>query len=201
MKTKAGLILAALALISAPIFAQGGNSEGSAKFTGNFQNQASGLGVTDSSSYSGGFLANYRYHFNRWSALETNYGYTRFSQTYNNGTSTSVSQANVHEATFAYQFTFGVPSDARFRPFAEAGTGALFFTGPITGGSTAGGLGQARPVFLYGGGVEYKLKGPFAAQLGYRGLVYKAPDFTVPTQLTNAKAHMAEPYVGLTFRF
>ncbi len=198
MKTKVGLILAALALIAAPIFAQGGNSEVSANFTGNFQNQASGLGVTDSASYSGGFLANYRYHFNRWSALEANYGYTRFSQSYSSG---SVTQANVHETTLAYQFTFGVASDARIRPFVEAGTGALFFTGPISGGSTAGGLGQARPVFLYGGGVDYKLKGPFSAQLGYRGLVYKAPDFTVPTQLTNARAHMAEPYVGLTFRF
>jgi len=198
MKTKVGLLLAALALMAAPIFAQGGNSEVSANFTGNFQKQASGLGVTDNASYSGGFLANYRYHFNDWSAVEVNYGYTRFSQYYSSG---SITQANAHEATFAYQFTFGIPRDARLRPFLEAGTGALFFTGPISGGSSAGGLGQARPVFLYGGGVEYKLKGPFAAQLGYRGLVYKAPDFTVSTQLTNARTNMAEPYVGLTFRF
>ncbi len=65
----------------------------------------------------------------------------------------------------------------------------------------AGGLEQTRAVFLYGGGVEYKLTGPLGVQLGYRGLVHKAADFTVPSQLTNASTHMEEPYVGVTFRF
>jgi hypothetical protein len=49
--------------------------------------------------------------------------------------------------------------------------------------------------------VTYKMLGQLAVQLGYRGLIYKAPDFTVPSQLTNATSHMAEPYVGLTYRF
>jgi hypothetical protein len=38
-------------------------------------------------------------------------------------------------------------------------------------------------------------------QAGYRGLVYTAADFSVPTQVTNAKTNMAEPYVGVSFRF
>lgn len=198
MRTKLSLILAALALLSLPVFAQGGNSEASANFTGNFQNTASGLGVTDSPSYSGGVLVNYRYHFNRWSALEVNYQHTQFSQFYSSGT---VTQANLNEASVAYQFTFGVPKDARFHPFVEAGTGALFFGSPIGPGSTAGGLAQNRPAFLYGGGVSYRVRGPVALQLGYRGLLYKAADFTVSSQFTNATAHMAEPYVGVTVRF
>jgi len=187
-----------LALLTLPALAQGGKSEVSANFTGDFQKQATGLGVTDSPSYSGGLLVNYRYHFNRWSAIEANYGYTRFSQFYSSG---SVTQANVNEASLAYQFAFGVPNEARLHPFAEAGTGALFFSSPIASGSNAGGLAQSRPAFLYGGGVTYKMLGQLAVQLGYRGLIYKAPDFTVPSQLTNATSHMAEPYVGLTYRF
>jgi outer membrane immunogenic protein len=181
-----------------PALAQGGNSEVSANFTGNFQKQSSGQGVTDNPTYSGGLLVNYRYHFNRWSALEVNYGYTRYSNNYSTGSST---QSNSQEATFAYQFTFGIPRDARLHPFVEAGTGAIFFGSPIAAGSTAGGLSQDRAVFLYGGGVTYRLKGPFSAQLGYRGLLYRTPDFTLTSQFTNATTHRAEPYAGLTFRF
>jgi opacity protein-like surface antigen len=198
MRIKVSLIVAALALISLPMFAQQGNSEVSANFTGSFQNQVSGLGVTDTPSYSGGLLVNYRYHFNRWSAIEANYQHAQFSQFYSSGTTT---QASLNEASLAYQFTFGVAREARFHPFLEAGTGAVFFGSPIAPGSTSGGLAQNRPAFLYGGGVTYRVKGPLAVQVGYRGLFYKAADFTVGNQVTNATAHLAEPYAGLTFRF
>src|SRR5271169_6409549 len=117
MKNKLCLLTAALALATLPAFAQGGNSEVSANFTGNFQKQASGLALTDDANYSGGLLLNYRYHFNRWSAVEANFSYTRFTQSYSSGSQT---QANAREATFAYQFNFGVASDARLRPFVEA---------------------------------------------------------------------------------
>jgi|HubBroStandDraft_6_1064221.scaffolds.fasta_scaffold12126_1 opacity protein-like surface antigen len=197
MRIKIGLLVAVLALLSLPALAQNGNSEVSANFTGNFQKQANGFGVTDTSTDAGGFLLSYRYHFNRWSAIEGNYGNTLFSQVYNSGT---VTQARVQEATFAYVFTFGVDRDARVRPFLEAGTGALFFS-PTVAGSTAPSISQNRPAFLYGGGVQYKLTHRFSVQAGYRGLIYTAADFSVPTQVTNAKTNMAEPYVGVSFRF
>ena len=197
MRIKTGLLLVALALLSMPALAQNGNSEVSANFTGNFQKQANGFGVTDTATDSGGFVVNYRYHFNRWSAVEANYGNTLFSQVYNSGT---VTQARVQEASFAYMFTFGVDRDARFHPFLEAGTGALFFS-PNVLGSTGPAVNQNRPALLYGGGVAYRLSNHFSVQGGYRGLVYTAADFSVPTQVTNAKTNMAEPYVGVSFRF
>jgi opacity protein-like surface antigen len=200
MRNKISLLLAVLAMISVysvPVFAQG-NSEVSANFTGNFQNTVTGLGVTDAPTDSGGLLVNYRYHFNRWSAIEANYSWTRFAQSYNTGT---LSQANMNEASLAYQFTFGISEEKKLHPFVEVGTGALFFSAPITPGSTTAGLSQQRPALLYGGGVSYKLAHGLSAQVGYRGLVYKAADFSVPGQVTNAAAHMAQPYVGLSFRF
>jgi opacity protein-like surface antigen len=197
MRIKIGLLVTALALLSLPALAQNGSSEVSANFTGNFQKQANGFGVMDTATDSGGFLVNYRYHFNRWSAVEANYGNTLFSQVYNTGT---VTQARVQEATFAYMFTFGVERDARFHPFVEAGTGALFFS-PVFAGSTGPAVSQNRPVLLYGGGVAYRLTNRFSVQAGYRGLVYTAADFSVPTQVTNAKTNLAEPYVGVSFRF
>jgi opacity protein-like surface antigen len=60
---------------------------------------------------------------------------------------------------------------------------------------------QDRATLLYGAGTTYRLFGNLNLQVGYRGLAYTAPDFTVGTQLTNAKTQMAEPYAGLTFRF
>ena len=198
MRIKVSLLITALALLSLPALAQEGNSEVSVNFTGNFQTQATGFGLTDTSSDSGGVLVNYRYHFNRWSAVEANYGHTQFSQFFSSG---NVTQSAVNEATFAYQFTFGISNDARFHPFLEAGTGALFFSSPTLSGSNAGGFSQNRPVFLYGGGVTYRLVGRLSAQAGFRGLVYKAPDFEVTSQFTNATTQMVEPYVGLTFRF
>jgi opacity protein-like surface antigen len=198
MRIKLSLLVAAVVLLSLPALAQQGNSEVSVNFTGNFQTQTSGFGLTDSASNAGGFLVNYRYHFNRWSAVEVNYGHTRFSQFYSSG---NVTQANVNEATFAYQFTFGISEEARFHPFVEAGTGALFFSAPIAAGSNVSGFSQNRPTFLYGAGVTYKLIHNLSVQAGYRGLVYKAPDFTLVSQFTNATTQMAEPYVGITFRF
>ena len=109
MRIKIGLLVAALALLSLPALAQNGNSEVSANFTGNFQKQADGMGVLDTSTDSGGFVVNYRYHFNKWSAVEANYGNTLFSQVYNSGT---VTRARVQETTFAYVFTFGVDRES-----------------------------------------------------------------------------------------
>jgi opacity protein-like surface antigen len=198
MRIKLKLLIAALALCSLPTFAQQGNSEVSANFTGNFQKQATGNGNTDNASDSGGVLVNYRYHFNRWSAIEANYSHTQFTQYYSSGSTT---QAAVNEVSVAYQFTFGIPEESRFHPFAEAGTGAMLFSSPINTGSNTSGFSQGRPAFLYGAGVTYKLVGGLSAQVGYRGLVYKVPDFAITSQFTNATTQMAQPYVGLTFRF
>jgi opacity protein-like surface antigen len=197
MRIKMGVFLAALALLSLPALAQNGNSEVSANFTGNFQKQANGMGVLDTATDSGGFVVNYRYHFNKWSAVEANYGNTLFSQAYNSAT---VARARVQEATFAYVFTFGFDREARCHPFLEAGTGALFFS-PSIAGTTGPSVNQNRPVLLYGGGVAYKLTHRFSVQAGYRGLIYTAADFAVNTQVTNAKTNMAEPYAGVSFHF
>jgi opacity protein-like surface antigen len=202
MRFKSAVMVCAVALFmfALPALAQdSGGSEVSVDFTGNFQSQTSGLGVTDNPTYSGGFLANYRYHFNDWSAIEVNYDYTRFSQYYY-PSSDSITQANAQEFTLAYVNTLGTKPTARIRPFVEAGTGVLVFS-PINAGSTVAGLTDGRPVFLYGAGVDWRATPRISLRVGYRGLLYKAPDFSVSSQLTNAFTNMSEPYVGVAFRF
>jgi outer membrane immunogenic protein len=202
MRFKSVVLVCAVAVLmfALPALAQdGARSEVSVDFTGNFQSQASGLGVTDSPTYSGGFLANYRYHFNDWSAIEVNYDYTRFTQYYTPSTD-SITQAKAQEFTLAYVNTLGFKPSARIKPFVEVGTGALIFS-PIPDGSTVAGLTDGRPAFLYGAGLDYRVMPCISVRLGYRGLLYKAPDFSVPSQTTNALTNMSEPYVGVVFHF
>jgi opacity protein-like surface antigen len=197
---KSAMLVVVFALLAFPTLGQGGGqSEVSINFSGNFQAQTEGLGVTDTASYSGGILVNYRYHFNRWSAIEVNYDHSRFTQRYT--PAVTATQANANEFTMAYVNTFGRPANASFEPFIEAGTGALIFS-PIQAGSTVGALKQNRAVFLFGGGLEWRPIRHISLRLGYRGLIYQAPDFLIAgQQTTNAVTTMSEPYAGVAIRF
>lgn len=54
---------------------------------------------------------------------------------------------------------------------------------------------------MYGGGIDYTLFGGIAMHLQYRGLLYKAPDFSLPGFSTGSWGHWAEYTAGLVFRF
>lgn len=196
------MVLGLVALFSLPAFAQNANSEVSASFTGNFQSQASGLGTTDNATNSGGFLIDYRYHFNSWSALEVDYGRTRFTQYYSptGGSIDSQTQANLNQITFSYVVTFGEHNFKGIKPYVDLGTGALIFS-PVSGGTTAGSLTQDRATFVAGGGAAWFASKHIGVRAGARVLVYKAPDFTIVNQITNAVTAQVEPYAGITFRF
>jgi opacity protein-like surface antigen len=193
------LLLLLMAFAFAASAQDSGRSEVSLDFSGNFQAQATGLDVTDTASHAGGVLANYRYRFNRWSEIEGNYEHSRFWQHYTPAGTTT--QANASEFTLAYVNTLGRSAAAGFGPFLEAGTGALIFS-PIAAGSTVGGQAQARAVFLFGGGIDWRPARHVSLRFGYRGLIYQAADFLVANlQTTNAVTTMSEPYVGLVLRF
>ena len=203
MRIKTVALLVVSTLFALPALAQNDNSEVSASFTGNFPQQVTGLGLTDSPTNAWGFLINYRYHFNGSSAIETSYAHTRFTQFYTPASSTTYSSAitsNLDEATLAYVYTFRKPAGRRYKPFLEAGTGALIFR-PTGQTFTVGELTQDRSTLLYGGGVDWKVSERLSLRLGYRGFVYKAPDFALAIQVTNELTHMAEPYVGVVYRF
>jgi len=202
MAMKWALLAAVLAVASAPANGQGNRSEFNASFTANYQSSVSGQNVTDNPTYSGGILANYRYHFSDWGAFEVNYSRTRYTQFYSGSTGaiTSFTQANAQEATMAFVFKHWSALNGRLEPFAEVGTGGLFWS-PISGGSVGGPYNQSRPVLLYGGGFDWKAFGHFGLRAGYRGLFYTAPDYNVNGQFTNTRTQMKEPYAGITYRF
>ena len=77
----------------------------------------------------------------------------------------------------------------------------LFFLGDLMS-SSFGAARQTSLAFTYGAGLDYPLWRILAVRLQYRGLIYKQPDFQLPTLFfTGAKGHMAEPSLGIVIRF
>ena len=175
-------------------------STASLDFTGNFQRTVTGDGITDKATYSGGFFLNYRYAIRPRGSVEVNGGFTTFTQYYQPGA--GYVQSNVWEATAAYVFRPGAAKSGRLKPFLEGGGGILRFS-PVPSG-TGGGTSRAiQPAILYGGGFEWR-KTPtshLSLRFGYRGLIYRAPDFGFNPQQTNAWTHMAEPFAGVVWHF
>jgi opacity protein-like surface antigen len=204
LKTLIAGMFAALMLASISLAQELPKSEVSLQGIGSFTNDTTGNGVRQHTTDSGGLLASYRYHFNRWFAADGSYGYTRGTyQNFMPAGSLGV-QSNVHQITGALVAT--LPQKLLlFRPYALAGAGVLnfdptgnnFFPGsPLTGASS-----QNKGAFLYGAGTDIDLNDHFAIRLEYRGLVYDRPDFGFASLNSGRTTHTAQPSAGFVFRF
>jgi outer membrane immunogenic protein len=152
-------------------------------------------GVQQSSSINYGFLAGYRYFFNKHSGVELSYGYSRDTQTYGLASGSVGVKNNSDEVLAAYVFRFQAK---RWTPFLLGGAGGLIFD-PRT---VAGASTQARPGFLYGGGADFNLKKRIFVRAEYRGVFYNSPTFNV-TGLNGLDrfTHRAEPSIGFGYKF
>ena len=169
--------------------------------TGFFTKNSQQNGTLQHSTDTGGFLVNYRFRLNGWLAAEANYGYVRDTQQNFTPSGNFGIQSNVHQATGALVVNIPVYVH-RVRPYVLAGAGALVFDPTnAAGGFVSGAQRQARPAFVYGGGVDYKLVRHVALRLEYRGFVYDRPDFGIAALSSNVTAHTAEPSAGVVFHF
>jgi opacity protein-like surface antigen len=178
-----------------------GRNEVSVQGTGFFTKDSQGNGLSQHSTDTGGVLIGYRFHFNSWLAADASYGYARNTQeNFTSGGAFNV-QANVHQATGALVVT--VPRRVfRLNPYVLAGAGALVFdpTGN-PGGFVAGASRQAKPAFVYGGGVDYSVVRHVSLQIEYRGFVYDRPDFGLAALHSGSITHTAQPSAGIVFPF
>ena len=194
------VIVGVLALTSVSAMAQDIiRSEVSIEGTGFFTNDSSGNRVLDRATNTGGLLVGYRYNFNRWFAVEANYGYDRNTQMYFGNTLARV-QSDIHQ--FTGSAVVKLPGLGRVQPYALAGGGSLVFepTGNA-GGIFAGASQEARGTFLYGLGADYVLARHWSLRAEYRGLVYKAPDFNLAGLNTDSWTNISQPSAGIVFRF
>ncbi len=198
--------VALICIFTAVGYAQDLKSEVSVQGTANITKNSDNLDIPHEATKSGGFLAGYRYHLNPWFAIQGDYGYTRNTQKYFDpffgGTDI---QATIHQLTGEAVIT--APSSSRIRPYGLAGIGGLFFrptnnlSNAFIGVGTNSGNNQAKAAFVYGGGVDFDLTRFVALRAEYRGLVYKIPDFQIPGLASDAFTHLAQPSVGLVWRF
>jgi outer membrane immunogenic protein len=199
------ILFAGLFLCATLAYAQAGRSDISLSVTGDFSKQTEGSDVLQTASNSAGLLATYRFSFTPKNAAEINYGLTRNSQYYsmtNGYTGYSyfyAVQTNIHEATVDY--VFRPMKSGRFSPFVLAGGGALIFAPTGYSYGTDAEEKQTKGTFLYGGGTDFRVAKNIAVRLQYRGLLYKAPDFSVPGIASGGSGHIAEPTLGVVFHF
>jgi outer membrane immunogenic protein len=179
--------------------------------------QSSGNNTVLTPTKSGAYLVTGRYRFTSRSSIALNYAHTSNSQIYSAPPLIYRINNTIGEISGAYVFSF--LQTEKLETFVFGGAAALIFY-PAYSSNTVNGVQtylpaarQTQPAFLYGGGLDY----PFLSQipflhrfslaeklsfrLQYRGLVYKAPDFDVQNLFTGARAHMAEPSLGIVVKF
>jgi opacity protein-like surface antigen len=187
------VVLGLLLAFGSFVWAQEAKNEVTIQGEGFSTKDSTGKGVENNPTYSGGFLAGYRYNLNHRFALEGDYDYFRNSQDYPK--SDTKIKTNVSAITGAA--VVKLPEFKKVRPFALAGGGGIIFN-PQDAKSIET---QARGAFVYGGGADVPITKHVALRAEYRGLVYKAPDFDRSDLKTDKFTHSAVPSAGLVFTF
>jgi hypothetical protein len=171
-----------------------------------------GVTFTQKPSNTVGELATLRYIAKPLVGFEFNFGNSRYAQNFNtthftNSTTCPNStcqylvggaQNNVHEETLGYVAhlhpLFGI------EPFVGAGGGTMRFRPTTFGGQ---GLPQQyRAVYFYEGGAEdYFPNTHLGVRVGFRQLIYLAPDFGQNYLTITRRARTSEPTFGFFLRF
>ncbi|GGH03914.1 outer membrane protein [Silvibacterium dinghuense] len=160
-------------------------------YYGAFTGSTSGNGTVQSPSNQGGYLLEMRHISNPLVGYELNYSFNRANQGYN----LESVKAGAHEVGADWFVSFPI---ANFKPFLLAGGGLLFFS---PDGGQSGTQSNTKPVFVYGGGLDWTVIPHFGLRFQYRGNVYHAPDLLKAVSSTHTALNTAEPMLGAYFRF
>ncbi len=203
---RAFLVVGMAALANAAAYAQ---TDIAASLYGAFSGTSNGNGTAQSPSNAAGGLLEVRHIAHAWLGYEGTYAFNRANETYssivtacpaggiipcNIPTPAAVS-ADAHEVTGDWVASLKVRN---LRPFALTG-GGILFDAPVSRQSSAS--STTKPVFVYGGGVDWGLLPHIGLRLQYRGNLYKAPNLTTLFTSTGTFMHTAEPMIGAYFRF
>ncbi|MGD0939276.1 MAG: outer membrane beta-barrel protein [Terracidiphilus sp.] len=183
-----------------------------ASLYGDFTENSTGNGTTQSPSNAAGFLLEARHIRNPVIGYEATYAFNRANQTYRSTIPTSCPvgsgiclptavSADAHEVTGDWVASLRI---ANLKPFALAGAGILIDApagGQSNTNTNTNTSTSTKAVFVYGAGVDWGLLPHIGLRLQYRGNVYRAPDLTSAFSSTGAFTHTAEPMIGAYFRF
>ena len=152
-----------------------------------------------------GELVTLRYTAKPYLGLEFNFGNARFTQDYTFSPKPAANILNGGAQASARELTFGYIAHPRYRPlgiqpFLGAGGGTIRFRPTTYGGE---GLPyQYRAAYYYTLGVEDNFPGShFGVRLGFRQLIYLAPDFEQNYLTILKRVRTSEPTIGFFVRF
>jgi opacity protein-like surface antigen len=220
MLRRACIAVAGFFLLTSAAFSQDfGRFDASFNGAAVFTKTSTGSGVQQSATIGANYFGTFRVQMRGKHSFLFDYGRARNSQIYQTGFDFHV-LTSISEISGAWMYR---PLQiGRFEPFFQLGGGVLRFKPsatylilpPVVAGVpnnillNLNTVQQSEAAFLYGGGVDYRLLGRFALRLQYRGFVYGNPNFKVNPNtngaisfVTSTKGHMAEPSIGLVFRF
>jgi outer membrane immunogenic protein len=171
--------------------------EAALSYMGSFPSAATGNGVHQGASSSGGVLADFRWLLSVHHGLEFDYGFTRDTEQYSSFDTSNAVHTNVQEATASYVFRAPVQFAI---PFVSAGGGALVFD-PMHAGTLTPTLAntQARAAFVYSVGIDFMLTSHLRLRQEYRAFVLRAPDFGTGVG-SDAPQYISEALAGLAWR-
>jgi len=182
---------------------------------GEITNRASGVEQRDANSTHSilaikpsstiGELVTLRYTAKPYVGFEFNFGNARFTQNYTFTPPPSTNILTGGAQAGARELTFGYVAHPRYRPaglqpFLGAGGGTIRFTPTTYGGQ---GLPQQyRAAYYYTIGVEDNFPGShFGVRVGFRQLIYLAPDFLQNYLTITKRVRTSEPNFGFFVRF
>lgn len=157
-----------------------------------------------------GFRIGARHIFSPIFGLELNLGYSRATQHFTNVPSVGSVPVYSHSKPFTIDYVVSVPHTFfGIQPFALAGAGLISYnissyTATPPGVPSLPVRPKKVPVFEYGLGADFHpgVLPPFIAlRVQYRGLIGHAPDYLLPYLRTSNVINIAEPQVGLAFKF
>lgn len=199
------MVLAALMLTAGAAWGQESRQDVSLSVAGVFTPEIHGPGgIQLDTTKPIGAVASYRYLVTPRSGLEANYSFAQYISKFRTPSSNQTSyriHTRQQEFTVAYVYS---RTYRRFNPFGEVGVGGLMFS-PIQDykSTTFDTKRNLRIGGLFGAGVAYELSPSFDLRVEYRGMVVKAPDFSLPGDVlkTNRYELVSIPAVGIAYHF
>jgi hypothetical protein len=161
-----------------------------------FTSDASGSGITDTTSKSLGGEAAFRHSYHPLLGYEASYDYSRFTEYYTG--QPFGYQHNLHQFNGDY-YVHGARA-LGIQPFAMGGISAMVYSPTLNGGQNV--PYQVRPGVNFGAGINMPLlTNYFGLRVQYRGVYSQAPDFGLAKLTTSAWRLNSEPMAGIYLRF
>jgi hypothetical protein len=166
--------------------------------------------LKQSANSAAGFRVGVRHVFSPIFGLEGNFGYNPATQNFTGGTYIQDGVVYSHAKVFTIDYVATAPNLYHgFQPFVLAGAGLISYN---ISSYIAAPPGQPAlpvkpikvPTFEYGFGADYHptmFPNFMSIRLQYRGLVGHAPGYKNPLLATNSLINIAEPQVGVVFKF